>query len=163
MSMLRLVLLPGTSVAALCCAAALGHDSAGTAGTGGTGGSTGREVVNGTARTGVVARPVPIVTMEADDEEATLYHNGETILTEWTAEWRPMCNSDRSGITSADVLDWATVHMENVANLDPDEIIVIDEGPNSGDAGGLAGAGLNLVFNIGSGVPSAALSAIAAV
>jgi hypothetical protein len=113
--------------------------------------------------TGTTAAPrpvrVPMVELPAGHQESMLFHSGEIVDTEWTETWKPMCNSDLSGVTAADVLTWATNHMETFAKAGPDDIIVVD---TTGE-GGVSGAGINIVFNIGSGVPAAALPAFAAV
>lgn len=116
---------------------------------------------NGSTAAGAQPRPqiVPTFTLPAGHQESMLYHSGEIVQTEWTETWKPICSSDLAGVSTADLVSWASNHMEIFEKAGPGDIIVID---TTGE-GGVSGAGINFVFNIGSGVPSAALPAIAAV
>lgn len=107
---------------------------------------------------GPVAGPVPTYRVAKGTETATLYASGEQVKTDWTQIWRPICGSEGE-VSSADVMTMAINHDAIMTATPAEELVIVD---TLGE-GGVAGAGLNLVFVLGSGVPASAVSAISAV
>lgn len=98
----------------------------------------------------------PFLVVDAPDEIATLHATGEQVVTEWQQIWRPVCGSDLTEFTVDDLQDIVEVHEAEFAALPPEKITIIDQG------GGIAGAGINIVFSLGASVPAAAVPAFAA-
>ena len=107
------------------------------------------EAVRGTA--------LPFIVLPAPDEESVIEHSGEVVNTEWIEIWKPICSSDTRGVGAADLLTWAQKHDTEFATMNPEDVIVIDSD------GGVAGAGINIVFTLGSSVPSAAIASFTAI
>jgi hypothetical protein len=102
-------------------------------------------------------RPVAMqyITLPAGVEEAVLYDTGEVVRTEWMEIWKPICSSDARQVTALDLVTWADTHETEFATAEPGDITIID-------SGGVAG-GLNIIFTLGSSVPSAAIASFTAI
>ncbi len=117
--------------------------------------ATAQEVSSTPAGRMVIGKPMATYSVPKGIEIATLYDTGEEVETEWTEVWMPMCGPNRTKPTEADLKKLAEQHDAEFASMDPDDVIIID---SSGE-GGVAGAGINIVFSLGSSVPTAAIPA----
>jgi len=94
---------------------------------------------------------IPIYVVPLEPEISTLYCDGSQIEIQSEAHWRFMCNSDPRGRT--------TLELEQIAHAHD---AVLAEGPVLTVDRRIRGAGINIVFNLGGSVPSAAIPAFAA-
>jgi hypothetical protein len=104
---------------------------------------------------GVVSRH-PFLVVPGQKQMATLYATGEQVETEWETVWRPMCGSHGHGMNEAELARlaqrWKERSLIQKGN-DPD-------GEKEPAQGGIAGSGLNIVFDVDDSVPAGALNAM---
>lgn len=100
-----------------------------------------------------IGLPVPRIIFPLPDETATLYDSGEEVVTSWEEIWQPMCGPGRTTLTREQLENVALSHHDEIDLADPETLTIVDT------SDGLAGGGINIVFTLGSSVPSAAASA----
>ncbi len=94
---------------------------------------------------------IPVYIVSLEPELSTLYCDGSQIEIQSEAHWRFMCNSDLRGRTALELEQIAHAHDAVLAD---GPVLTVDQR--------IRGAGINIVFNLGGSVPSAAIPAFAA-
>ena len=107
-------------------------------------------LVGSVAAQPAVESPVrgPTLVIAGEPEVSTIYADGSRIMVETSERWKLVCGSNLSGVSEFDLRLWADRHYLEMA---AGSVVVLDSGRD---------AGLDLVFNIGSSVPTAARPAI---
>lgn len=91
----------------------------------------------------------PLYIVPLGTEISTLYDGREKEI-EWEEQWRFICGSDHTGLTSDVLREIAESHYQI---MESSPVVVVDNP--------VRGAGINIVFNLGSGVPPEAVPGFA--
>lgn len=108
-----------------------------------------------------VRRAMPVYIEQDSPRIAVLHANGQQVVTEWENRWRPMCGSDVSEFGLDELVASARRHHAEFGS--GKRVAIIDFNRHEGGEGEFnPAAGINIVFSLGSSVPSAAYPAFAA-